>query len=208
MSLGDRSHEVAVAARGDVVGEPVGLEVAEQLDHRHVAALAERPTERRVLPGPQERVGRPRVLLDALAGERLEDAAHQHLQLAVVAVVVLRDRPPSQRVVLLVGGLPRLALSQRLVLLGHLGQTREDEAELDRHRLLAPEGAVVVEDGDPLGRRNVVRTALGGHALDELDDRGASRGVGPRWKRFVRQVSSKFLCARSLRSSRSLPMKA
>ena len=175
--LGDRPHEVAVAARGDVVREPVRLEVAEELDHRHVAALVERPAEGRVLPAAQEGVGGARVVLDALAGERLEDAAHQHLHVAVVAVVVLRDRLAEPGVVLLVRGLPRLSCPQRLVLLGHLGEAPEDEAELDRHRLLAPERAVVVEDGDPLGGRDVVRPALGRHPLDEVDDRRLRRAV-------------------------------
>ena len=177
--LGDRSHEVAVAAGGDVVREPVCLEVAEELDHRRVAALVERPTEGRVLPRAQESVGCPRVVLDALAGERLQDAAHQHRQLAVVAVVVLRDRLAEPRVVLLVRRLPRLAGSEGLILAGHLGEAHEDEAELDRHRFLAPERAVVVVDGDPLGRWHVVRPAFSRHTLDEVDDRRARRRVVP-----------------------------
>src|SRR6185436_1746651 len=40
----------------------------------------------------------------------------------------------------------------------------------DRHRLLAPERAVVVERGDPLGGRDEVGPALRRHALDEVDD--------------------------------------
>ena len=158
---------------------PLRLEIAQQLDHRQVAALVERAAERRVLAGPQERVGGARVVLDALAGEGLEHAAHQHTQVGVVAVVVLVDRPAEPRVVLVVRGLPRLLRAQRLVLLGHLGEAHQDEAELDRHRLLAPERAVVVVDGDPLGGRDVVRPAFGRHALDEVDDRRARRRVVP-----------------------------
>jgi hypothetical protein len=74
----DRSHEVAIAARGDVVREAVRLQVAEQLDHGQVPAGVERAAKRWMLPGAQERVGRVGVLLDALAGECLEDAGHQH----------------------------------------------------------------------------------------------------------------------------------
>ena len=48
-------------------------------------------------------------------------------------------------VVALVGGLPGLALAQRRVGLGHLDEPAQDEVELDRHRLLAPQRAVVVE---------------------------------------------------------------
>ena len=177
--LGHGPHEVAVAAGGDVVREPVRLEVAQQLDHRQVAALVERAAERRVLAAAQERVGGARVVLDVLAGEGLQHAAHQHAQVAVVAVVVLVDRPAEPRVVLVVRRLPRLLRAQRLVLLRHLGEAHEDEAELDRHRLLAPERAVVVVHGDPLGRRHVVRPALRRHALDEVDDRRARRRVVP-----------------------------
>ena len=52
-------------------------------------------------------------------------------------------------------------------------------AELDRHRLLAPQRPVVVEDRDALGRRNVIRATLGGHALHEGDDGPSRRGVRP-----------------------------
>ncbi len=45
----DRAHEVAVATGRDVVGEPVGLEVPEELDHRLVAALVVAVAERRML---------------------------------------------------------------------------------------------------------------------------------------------------------------
>ena len=37
--VADRSHEVAAAARGDVVREPVRLQVPQQLDHRRVRTL-------------------------------------------------------------------------------------------------------------------------------------------------------------------------
>jgi hypothetical protein len=76
-----------------------------------------------------------------------------------------------------VGGLPWLAVAQRRVLLGHGGQALEDEAELDRHRLLAPQGAVVVEHRHPLGRWHVARPAVAGHLLDEPHDRLPRRGV-------------------------------
>ena len=96
--LRHRPHEVAVAARGDVVRESVGLEVAQQLDHRQVAAVAEAPAESRVLPLLQERVRRGPVVVDGPARERLQDAAHQHLDVAVVARVVLGDhvRPATR----------------------------------------------------------------------------------------------------------------
>ena len=142
-----------------------------------------------MLPGPQEGVGGARVVLDALAGEGLQHAGHQHTQVAVVAVVVLRDRVAQPGVVLLVGGLPGLLRAQRLVLLRHLGEPHQDEAELDRHRLLAPEGAVVVVDRDSLGGRDIVRPAFGRHPLDEVDDRLARRRVVPGGQLLAHRLS-------------------
>ena len=52
----DRPHEVATATRGDVVREPVRIEVPEQLDHRRIRALEIRAPKRRMLCGAQERV--------------------------------------------------------------------------------------------------------------------------------------------------------
>jgi hypothetical protein len=49
----------------------------------------------------------------------------------------------------------------------------------DRHRLLAPVRAVVVEDGDPLGGLDVFRARLVRDALDEFDDRLPARARVP-----------------------------
>jgi len=68
----------------------------------------------------------------------------------VVAGVVLLHQRGEPRVVVLIGGLPRLALTQGRVGLRHLHEAAQDEVHLDRHRLLAPQRAVVVEDGDAL----------------------------------------------------------
>ena len=90
--LGERPHEVAVAARGDVGREPVGLEVAQQLDHRREGAGQVGAAERRVggvgEPGPDPGV----VRLDRQALEGMVDGAHQQLQVGVVAPVVLHHR--------------------------------------------------------------------------------------------------------------------
>jgi hypothetical protein len=53
-------------------------------------------------------------------------------------------------VIALVGSLPGLLVALGRIALGHLRQPTQEEVELDRHRLLTPPGAVVVEDGDPL----------------------------------------------------------
>ena len=119
--LGDGAHEVAVAARGDVVGEAVRLEVAQQLDHRPVAACGTcaraSGASRR-----QKRVGGGCVGLDAHAPERLEDAGDEDLHVAVVPVIVLRDHPAEPGVVLFARRLPRLLVAQRRVGLRHRGE--------------------------------------------------------------------------------------
>ena len=46
----------------------------------------------------------------------------------------------------------------------------ECEQELEVQRLLGPERAVIVEDGDAFGFRDEVRRAFLGHAFDEGDD--------------------------------------
>jgi hypothetical protein len=127
------------------------------------------------------------VVLDVHARERLEDAAEQHLHVAVVAGVVLGDDLAEPVIVPGVGGLPRLPVAERLVLVGHGGQALEDEAELDRHRLLAPQRAVVVEHGHPLGRRHVADPVGGGHGLDEPDDGLPGPGVVPGRRRVSRR---------------------
>ncbi len=78
----------------------------------------------------------------------------------VVAGVVLGHQRAEPGVVVLGDGLPRLALRAASgSAVGHLGEAAEDEVELDRHRLLAPQRAVVVEHRDALldghGRRPV-----------------------------------------------------
>src|SRR5437763_5756491 len=52
--LADRPHEVTTAARREVVRKPIGLQVAEQLDHWHVRRVEIPTTERRMLRRTQE----------------------------------------------------------------------------------------------------------------------------------------------------------
>jgi hypothetical protein len=68
--MGDRAHEVATAARGDEAREAVALEVAQQLDHRHVSAVPKAPAERRVGRSIEKCCGGRQVVVHGLAGER------------------------------------------------------------------------------------------------------------------------------------------
>jgi hypothetical protein len=110
--------------------------------------------------GAQEGVGLGLEVLHGDAGKGLQHPGGQHRQLAVVALVVPGYEVAQPAVVLVIGGLPGLARAQLGVLVGHGGQAAQDEVELDRHRLLAPQRAVVVEDGHQLLRRNEAGGAL------------------------------------------------
>jgi hypothetical protein len=133
----------------------------------------------------QEGVGGRLVVVDRHARERLQDPGQQDLEVGIVAGVVPGHDVPQPVVVLGVGGLPGLALAQRRVLVGHGGQPPQDEAELDRHRLLAPQGAVVVEDRNPLLGLQELRRPLGGDPGHELPDRRHRRAVVPRSQELV-----------------------
>jgi hypothetical protein len=61
----------------------------------------------------------------------------------------------------------------------------EHECQLDVHRLLTPQRAVVVEHGDPLGRRHEVRPTGCGYPHHEVSDRLFRQAVVPGWKRVV-----------------------
>jgi hypothetical protein len=111
--------------------------------------------------GAEELVGLGLELFHADVGERRQHPAGKHLQLAVITVIVLGDHVVEPPVVLGVGGLPGLTGAQGLILFGHDAQAAQDEVELDRRRLLTPQGAVVVEDRDP-----VLRWDFGRHPPD------------------------------------------
>jgi hypothetical protein len=177
--LADRAHEVPSAAGDDVVREAAGGEEAEELDHRRVGRLDVPASERWVLGGSQEVGGLPLELLHADPTVGGEDASSEGPELGVIAGVVRLEHAPEPAVLLLVGGLPRLPVTQLGLVLGHLPQPPQDEVELDRHRLLAPERPVVVEDGDALLGRHACRPVVAGHGRDEGDDRRLGGAVAP-----------------------------
>ena len=122
--LGHRPHEVAVAARDDVAGEPVRLEVAQQLHHR----LVDRVGVRRAAASGASRRGRTRprssrsrsTLMPSVSAS---DGPDHQLQLGVVAGVVLVDRAAEPGEVAAHRGLVRLPLGERRVGFGRRAPT-------------------------------------------------------------------------------------
>ena len=66
--------------------------------------------------------------------------------------------------------LERLSGLPLRVIRGELLDAVEGESELDVERLLRPERPVVVEDGEALRGRHVVRTGFIGDGVDERED--------------------------------------
>lgn len=130
---GDGAHEVPVAAGGDVGGEAVGLQVAQQLDHGPIAAGRVRAVQGGVARLVEEARDEGRVGGHGHVREGRGHRAHQQPEIVVVTVVVLHHGVTQPVHVLLVGRLPRLAVPERGGVLGHLGQPAEGEVELDRH---------------------------------------------------------------------------
>jgi hypothetical protein len=132
-----------------------------------------------VLRGAQEAV---RGLLEVLHADPVvgrQDAARECSHVGVVTGVVLIHQGTEPAVVTLGYSLPWLPFSQLRPLGHHLRQAPQDEVELDRHRLLAPQRAVVVEHRNPFlwwQSRRSVRTACTGH---EVHDRPPGRAVTP-----------------------------
>ncbi len=132
-----------------------------------------------MLAPSHERSGDRLELLDRAALVGLEETAGHHLQVAVVALVVLRDGPAEparspSRTTAFHGWRSRSDGSASAI----VRQPPEEEVDLDRHRLLAPERAVVVEDGDPLlGRHG--RAAARRHGSTNSTIAASCGGVVP-----------------------------
>jgi hypothetical protein len=115
--------------------------------------------------------------VDTDVGERGQHASRQRRHVGVVAGIVLADHRGQPAVVALIGRFPRLTGAEFLVGRGHLGQATQDEVELDRHGLLDPQGAVVVEHRDPVSDRDHgSRTA---RPIDEAEDGVPGRTLVP-----------------------------
>src|ERR1039457_5591847 len=173
--LADRPHEVTAAARGDVVREPVRLQVAEQLDHRHISALEITATKSRMLRSAQESGGLRLESLEADPRVGGKNASKKRPDVSIVAGVVLGEDRPEPAIVALIRRLPGLTATKLGIGLRHFEQSAENEVSLDRHRLLAPQSSVVVEYGYSLLGRHTV----GHRTLDELHDRPPRGAVIP-----------------------------
>jgi hypothetical protein len=131
---------------------------------------------------PQEVLGGFLVGVDRHPAERFENGRHEIADAAVVALIVSGHDVTEPGVIAPIRCLPRLLRAQRRIGLGHTRQPLQDEAELDGHRLLAPQRAVVVEDGDARGWLDEVRRAVGGDALDKPSNGADSWTIHPRRK--------------------------
>jgi len=128
-----------------------------------------------MLRSAQERIGLRFEVLDADPVVGGKNAGHKRRHVGVVACVVLGEHLAEPAIVTLIRRLPGLAAAQPGIGLRHLGQSAENEVSLDRHRLLAPQGAVIVEDCDALGGRHTGRHRL----LGELHHRPSGGAVIP-----------------------------
>ena len=167
--LGPRPHELDAAAGDDEGLEAVGAQIGEQLQHRLVDQLGVGPLEAVIARG-REPVGDDlRELLRRHAGMR-----HRHqLDQSLFAGSGQRLHVAVQHRLERLLGLPfRMLRRQRLDAVEH-------EGELDVHRLLDPQRAVVVEGRDALIRRHEVGPALRRDARDEIGDRRLGRAVVP-----------------------------
>jgi hypothetical protein len=124
-----------------------------------------------MLCGAQEAVRLLLEIVDADPRVRGQDPSGQRPHVGVVPRVVLGHERTQPAVVALVGRFPRLPITQLRLRLRHRHESAKDEVKLDRHRLLAPQGAVVVEHRDPLLDRHSGRSVLAGYTVNERNDR-------------------------------------
>jgi hypothetical protein len=136
----------------------------------------------------QEGVRQLFEVFDADAGVDGQDALHQCPHVGVVTRVVLGHERAEPTEVVFKEGLPWLAFAQLRLRRRHFREAAKNEVQLDRHRLLAPQGAVVVEDRDPLLHRDGGRPAFAARTPDEVDDRLPGGAVPPRRQRLCRHI--------------------
>jgi hypothetical protein len=171
--LGPRPHELDAPAGDDVGLEPVGSKVREQFEHRLVHHLRVRPSG----PGVS-RLGDPvGHRLAELLGRHAGVRRRHHLEDPLLAARQSGLQVPFQQGGEGLARLP-LGMARRECL-----DPVDGERELDVHRLLDPERAVVVERGDPLGGRHEVGRSVPGDSVDEGKDGLPGGRVVPRRQR-------------------------
>jgi hypothetical protein len=148
--------------------------MADEFNHRPVDEAADADAEARMAPAPGP-VAHPggEVIVAHLAEGHTGQIAENLGPLAAlkdvveVGVVVGEDGPqrPARQ-------------PQRLVA-GQLAVAGQQGVDVDHQRLFAPQRAVVVEDGQPLGRGHVARPAGIGHGVDERQQRVAEGAGAP-----------------------------
>ena len=167
--LGPRPHELDAAARHDEGLEAIGAEVSEQFQHRLVDQLGIGPLEAVIARGREPVRDDFLELRRGHAGMRHRDDFDQSLftgsrQRLQVAVQHRRER---------LLGLPvRMHGRKRL-------HPVECKGQLDIHRLLDPERAVIVEGRDALLDRHEERPALRRDPRDKIEDRSLGRPLVP-----------------------------
>ena len=173
--LGPGPHELDAAARDDEGLEAVGAQVGEQLQHRLVDEIGVGPLEAR-MPRGRDPVARPSCANSSVV-----------MPAWVAAMICSRPFSPDAATAFMSSSSSRLERLLRLPF-GVLRRERldavESERDLEVHRLLGPQRAVVVEHGDPLRGRHEILACRVRRRLDEVEDARLDRTFVPRWKRL------------------------
>ena len=169
-AIAPRTDELDATAGGDECLEAVGAQVGQQFQHGLVDQFGVGPFEASVPSLRDPLRSDLRELVAVHAGVSHRDQLHQTFfarggeRLHVVV---------QHRLEWLLVGPGRILRRERL-------DAVQNEGELDVHRLLDPQRAVIVEGRDALLDRDEVRAALIGGTRDEVDDRFLGRALVPR----------------------------
>ena len=158
--VGVGAHELDPAAGDDVGLEALGPQIGQQFQHRLIDQLGVAPLHERMF-------GRRDPLLDDFSNSSVVMPACVATMISACPSRPGRE-PPSRRPSAPTRTAPCLSTPDAGSPAPPPGR---GEQELGVHRLLGPQRAVLVERGDPFGRRHEFRPALFGHLRDEADDR-------------------------------------
>jgi hypothetical protein len=122
--------------------------------------------------------------------EGAEQAFHQGRHIAVIAAIMFCDGIAQPGIIFFDSRFPGLLFAQGGILLRHFHPAPQDEIELDVHWFFAPQGAVVIEYGNALGRRHKIRVVLCGHSADKVDNGAFRSAIVPGGKLICHKVTS------------------